>query len=130
MGMVGDLMLQHGFVRVAAAVPRVRVADCAANAERILALMHQAAREQVHVLVFPELALSGYTCGDLFHQPALQQAALDALARLMKERSGYKGLTVVGLPWLVGDQLYNTAAVLQQGTLLGVVPKSYLPNYK
>ena len=124
-------MLQHGFVRVAAAQPQLRVADGAANAERLLHLMGQAEQQAVQLLVFPELAITGYTCGDLFHQPALQKAALDALARLLEQsKQRFAGVFVVGLPWLVGDQLYNVAAVCQQGRLLGVVPKSYLPNYK
>ena len=124
-------MLQHGFVRVAAALPRLRVADCAFNAERLLSLMDQAEHETVQVLVFPELAITGYTCGDLFHQPALQKAACTALDQLLDESERrFAGLFIVGLPWLAGDQLYNVAAVCQQGQLLGVVPKSYLPNYK
>ncbi len=124
-------MLQHGFVRVAAALPRLRVADCAYNVERILHLLDQAERETVQVLVFPELALTGYTCGDLFHQPALQKSALATLDHLLEESERrFSGLFTVGLPWLVGDQLYNVAAVCQQGQLLGVVPKSYLPTYK
>jgi NAD+ synthase (glutamine-hydrolysing) len=124
-------MLQHGFVRVAAASPRLRVADCSFNIEHILHLMAQAETQSVHILVFPELAMTGYTCGDLFHQPALQKAALDALGRLLAESErGYSGLLSVGLPWLLGDQLYNVAAVCQRGKLLGVVPKTYLPNYK
>ncbi len=124
-------MLQHGFVRVAAALPRLRVADCSFNVERLLHLLDQAEQQAVQVLVFPELALTGYTCGDLFHQPALQKAALDALDHLLDESERRcSGLFVVGLPWLVGDQLYNVAAVCQKGQLLGVVPKSYLPTYK
>jgi NAD+ synthase (glutamine-hydrolysing) len=124
-------MLQHGFVRVAAAVPRLRVADCAFNVECMLSLFDLAEQQTVQVLVFPELALTGYTCGDLFHQPILQKAALDGLDRLLGEsESRFSGLFVVGLPWLVGDQLYNVATVGQKGQLLGVVPKSYLPNYK
>ncbi len=124
-------MLQHGFVRVAAALPRLRVADCAFNVERILHLLDQAEQQAVQVLAFPELALTGYTCGDLFHQPALQRAALDALDHLLDaSEQRFSGVFVVGLPWLVGDQLYNVAAVCQKGQLLGVVPKSYLPNYK
>lgn len=124
-------MLQHGFVRVAAALPRLRVADCAFNVEQLAHLLDQAEVQAVQFLVFPELALTGYTCGDLFHQPALQKAALDALDHLLDEsETRYAGVFVVGLPWLVGDQLYNAAAVCQKGQLLGAVPKSYLPNYK
>jgi NAD+ synthase (glutamine-hydrolysing) len=124
-------MLEHGFVRVAAALPRLRVADCEYNVERILELMRQAGEQDVHILVFPELSITGYSCGDLFHQTALQKAARDALDYLLEESEGrYAGLWIVGLPWRAGDQLYNAAAVCQNDELLGVVPKSYLPNYK
>ncbi len=124
-------MLQHGFVRVAAALPRLRVADCHFNIERIVALLDRAEAQTVHLAVFPELALTGYTCGDLFHQPALQKAALLTLDHLLGESERrFSGVFIVGLPWLAGDQLYNVAAVCQKGQLLGVVPKSYLPNYK
>jgi NAD+ synthase (glutamine-hydrolysing) len=124
-------MLQHGFVRVAAALPRLRVADCSYNVERLLHLLDQADQQAVQVVVFPELAIAGYTCGDLFHQPTLQKAALTALDHLLDESERrFAGVFIVGLPWLVGDQLYNVAAVCQKGQLLGVVPKSYLPNYK
>jgi NAD+ synthase (glutamine-hydrolysing) len=124
-------MIQHGFVRVAAAVPPLRVADCPGNTDAILALLARAEQQRIHVVVFPELALTGYTCADLFQQPALLRAAQDALARLVEEgRTRFAGLVVVGLPWAVNDQLYNVAAVFQSGRLLGVVPKSYLPTYK
>jgi NAD+ synthase (glutamine-hydrolysing) len=124
-------MIQHGFVRVAAGVPRVRVADCAANAERIVGLMKRAEAEGTAVLVMPELSLPGYTCGDLFHQSSLQRAALSALKDLVqKSLTMYTGLAIVGLPVAVDDKLYNCAAVFQQGRILGVVPKSFLPTYK
>src|SRR5262245_35460527 len=126
-----SFMLQHGFVRVAAALPRLRVADCSFNVERLLTLMDQAEQQAVQILVFPELAITGYTCGDLFHQTALQKAAIEALDHLLDESERrYANLFIVGLPGLEGDQLYNVAAVCQKGRLLGVVPKSYLPNYK
>src|SRR5437764_9456428 len=124
-------MTHHGFVRVATAAPVLRVADCAFNAERVRGLLARAEAEGVAVLVFPELALTGFTCGDLFHQTALQRGALDALAALTEaSRSAFSGLAVVGLPLAVDDQLFNCAAVLHRGRVLGVVPKSFLPNYK
>jgi len=124
-------MTHHGFVRVAAAVPAVRVADCAFNVEHILGLMGRAQKEAVAVLVFPELSLTGYTCGDLFHQTVLQRAALAALADVVDKGKGiFHGLAVVGLPLVVDDRLFNCAAVFQQGRVLGIVPKSYIPNYK
>jgi NAD+ synthase (glutamine-hydrolysing) len=124
-------MIQHGFVRVAAAVPRLRVADCTGNCSEILTLLAQAEQQQVHVVVFPELALTGYSCADLFQQQALIQAAAAALVRLLEEgKNRFAGMAVVGLPWAAEDQLYNVAAIFQRGRLLGVVPKSYLPTYK
>ncbi|HEV3145941.1 MAG TPA: NAD(+) synthase [Gemmataceae bacterium] len=124
-------MLHYGFVRVAAAVPRLRVADCDFNTGRIINLMQRAESEQVSILLFPELCTTGYTCADLFHQTVLQQGALAALARLTKaSASQFSGLLVVGLPLLHDDQLFNCAAVLYRGKILGIVPKSYLPNYK
>jgi NAD+ synthase (glutamine-hydrolysing) len=124
-------MTYHGFLRVAAAVPALRVADCAFNAERILALLAQAEQEGVALVVFPELALTGYTCADLFQQTPLQQAALRGLSQLTRAgASTYSGVTIVGLPLAVDDQLFNCAAVLHRGRILGIVPKSFIPNYK
>ncbi len=124
-------MSHHGFARVAAAVPAVRVGDCAHNAGRILHLLSRAANQGVHVLVFPELCLTGYTCADLFHQPTLQRAAVTALSDVVAEgRRAFSGLAVVGLPLAVDDQLFNCAVVFQGGKVLGVVPKSFIPNYK
>src|SRR5437879_5541255 len=124
-------MIRHGFVRVAAAVAELRVADCAFNAEHIVALMARAEGEGVAVLVFPELALTGYTCADLFQHTVLQKSAIDALAHVARAGAeSFSGLAVVGLPMLVDDQLFNCAAVLHRGRVLGVVPKSFIPNYK
>ena len=120
-----------GFVRVAAASPSVRVADCGFNAQRILAMMERAQHQDVAVLVFPELCLTGYTCADLFHHQRLQQAALSALEDLIGHTAGrFSGLALVGLPLAVEGQLFNCAAVMCQGALLGIVPKSFLPTYR
>jgi NAD+ synthase (glutamine-hydrolysing) len=124
-------MSHHGFIRVAAAVPKVRVGDCAFNAGRIIRLLNRAASEGIHVVVFPELSLTGYSCADLFHQPLLLQGARDALAQVLgASESVFAGVAIVGLPLDVDGQLFNCAAVVNQGELLGIVPKSYLPNYK
>ncbi|HTU17706.1 MAG TPA: NAD(+) synthase [Gemmataceae bacterium] len=124
-------MNPFGFLRVAAATPLLRVADCAFNVEHILALMRRAESEHVHVLVFPELAITGYTCADLFHHPVLQRGAVEALEHLARDSAAvFSGLAIVGLPLAVEDLVFNCAAVLHRGRLLGVVPKSFLPNYK
>jgi NAD+ synthase (glutamine-hydrolysing) len=124
-------MLPHGFLRVAAASPVLRVADCAFNAERILGLMRQAEADGIVVLVFPELSLTGYTCADLFQHSTLQRGALDALEYILQEGTDlFSGIAFVGLPLVVDDQVFNCAAVLNRGRLLGLVPKSFIPNYK
>ena len=124
-------MLPHGFLRVAAASPILRVADCAFNAERILGLMRRAEAEGVGVLVFPELSLTGYTCADLFQHSTLQRGALDALEHILQAGADvFSGVAFVGLPLVVDDQVFNCAAVLNRGRLLGIVPKSFIPNYK
>jgi NAD+ synthase (glutamine-hydrolysing) len=124
-------MLEHGFLRVAAATPLLRVADCPFNVAQILDVMKRAESQGVGVLVFPELSLTGYTCADLFQQPTLLHGALDALGGLLHDSAAlFTGIAVVGLPLLVDDQVFNCSAVVERGKLLGVVPKSYLPNYK
>src|SRR5437899_5758458 len=124
-------MESYGFVRAAAAVPSLRVADCSHNAEGILKLLKRAESEQVAVVVFPELSLTGYTCADLFHQTALQRSALSALEKVVDEGSAvFSGLTAVGLPLALDDRLFNCAAIFHAGRILGIIPKSFLPNYK
>jgi NAD+ synthase (glutamine-hydrolysing) len=121
----------HGFVRVAAAVPSLKVADCHANADSILKLLRRAEPEQISIVVFPELSLTGYTCADLFHQTTLLRSAVSALEKVLEEGSSiFSGLAVVGLPLAVDDRLFNCAAIFHAGRILGIVPKSFLPNYK
>jgi NAD+ synthase (glutamine-hydrolysing) len=123
-------MGNHGFIRVAAASPMLRVADCAANAQRTIAMMELAESRGVEVLVFPEMGLTGYTCNDLFFQKTLQQGAVEALAHVVDASVNFGGLAIVGLPLLVDDQIFNCAAVVSAGKLFGVIPKTYLPTYK
>jgi NAD+ synthase (glutamine-hydrolysing) len=124
-------MTYHGFLRVAAATPVLRVADSDFNAARILDLLRRAEEQRVSVVCFPELCLTGYTCADLFQQAALRRAAVAALAGLVRAAAGiFSGVAVVGVPLLVDDQLFNCAAVCHDGRVLGVVPKSFIPNYK
>jgi NAD+ synthase (glutamine-hydrolysing) len=128
-GLFGSLY-GHGFVRVAAAVPRVRVAEPGFNAERTLALARRASDAHAAMVVFPELGLSAYTNEDLFHQDALIAAVGDGLARIVADSVGLEPLIVVGAPLLAEQRLFNTAVVIHRGRVLGVVPKSYLPNYR
>src|SRR5262245_29580006 len=124
-------MHRHGFVRIAAAVPPLRLADTRARAARTIDLMHRAADSSVDVLVFPEMGLTGYTCNDLFYHRTLQEGSVDALrAVTVASARLYGGLAVVGLPLVIDDQVYNCAAVVHRGEILGVIPKSYLPTYK
>jgi NAD+ synthase (glutamine-hydrolysing) len=123
-------LYSHGFVRVAAAVPHVRVAEPAFNAERTLALARQASDSGAALVVFPELGLSAYTNDDLFHQEALLRAVLQAVELIVAESVELRGLIVVGAPLQAERGLFNTAVVIHRGRILGVVPKSYLPEYR
>lgn len=124
-------LYHEGLLRVAAASPRVTVASPTKNLHAITEMLGQAEAASCAVTVFPELCLTGYTCGDLFQQSQLQQASLDALRELLLYTSQrYSGIAIVGLPWAIDGCLFNVAAVVHRGTLLGLVPKSYLPNYK
>ena len=118
-----------GYVRVAAATPRIRVAACLYNAAQILELMEKAAKEEVRLLCLPELCLTGYTCGDLFLQDTLIQGAMEALGFLVEKSASLPLLVVAGTPFAYGGKLFNTAAVFGGGRLLGLVPKTHLPNY-
>ncbi len=123
-------LYRHGFVRLALAVPAVRVADPAANVEHTLELARRAADEHALLVAFPELGLSAYSSDDLFHQQALQDAVDAALARVVDESVHLPTTLVVGAPLQVAGRLFNCAIVVNRGEVLGVVPKSYLPNYR
>jgi NAD+ synthase (glutamine-hydrolysing) len=120
----------HGFARVAVATPLVRVADPQYNGAQTLALMQRAGREKVVLAVFPELGLTAYSCEDLFHQRALIEAAEEALLQLIRRSKNLNLAALVGLPVAVDGLLYNCAALIAGGRLVGVVPKTYLPNYR
>jgi NAD+ synthase (glutamine-hydrolysing) len=120
---------RHGFARVAVAVPRMRVADPAFNAGETIEMLRQAAERGAVVVAFPELGLSAYTCDDLFHQRALLDACEAALARVAEATADIAAVGIVGVPLRVDHRLFNCAAVVGNGRVLGVVPKTYLPNY-
>ena len=121
--------MQDGFVKIAAATPDLRVADCAYNASEIVKQAKQAAAKGAHLVVFPELCLTGYTCGDLFLQRTLLDGALAALDTVRRETAELNAAVVVGLPLVQQGKLFNVAAVLCGGKIEGVVPKQFIPNY-
>ena len=121
--------MRDGFLKAAALSPALRVADCAYNTQQIIAQLKDAAARGVKLAVFPEFCLTGYTCGDLFLQHTLQQGALTSLQSILDASRELDVVALVGLPLLVRGKLYNVAAVLCRGRLLGLVPKTYLPNY-
>ncbi len=132
MGTQGEFqdLYRHGFARVAVATPAVRIGDPAHNAEATAALMQEAATKKALVCVFPELGLSAYSCEDLFHQQALIEASEQALKDLLAQTRKLPVAAFVGLPVQVDGLLYNCAALVNRGRLLGVAPKTYLPNYR
>jgi len=119
----------HGFARLAVAVPRNRVADPVFNGRETVRMYQEAAGDGVAVVAFPELGLSAYTCDDLFHQTALLEGCEAALADVIAASRGMSTVAVVGLPVRADHRLFNCAAVVADGALLGVLPKTYLPNY-
>lgn len=123
-------LYSHGFVRVATGVPDVRVADPQFNVAATIALMQQAVEQRACLALFPELGLTAYSCDDLFHQQALLDGALDALQQVLMASKALDLITVAGLPLQVDHLLFNCAVVVYRGRILGVVPKTFLPNYR
>lgn len=121
--------MRDGFVKVAAATPDIRVADVAYNTEQICALMDETAEAGAKVVAFPELCVTGYTCGDLFAQDVLLRDARAALLKIAEHSRGKDALFFVGVPLFIDGELYNTAAALNGGRILGLTTKSFLPNY-
>ena len=119
-----------GYYRLASAVPQLRVAEVDYNVDQLTEGFRKAAEQQAAAVVFPELCITGYSCGDLFFQPNLRKAALNGLLRFTEATEGSGTIAVVGLPFLHEDALYNTAAVVQSGRILALVPKTVLPNYR
>ena len=122
--------MKDGFIKVAAGTPKIRVADCRYNAEQIFTLMREADKQGVRVLVLPELCVTGATCGDLFLQDTLLKGAEEALATILEATKNLDMLTAIGLPvrcqW--DGKLYNCAALIQKGEILGLIPKTHIPN--
>lgn len=121
--------MKHGYIRVAAATPDVKVADPQFNRENIVRLIRESKKRDTKIIVFPELCLTAYTCGDLFGQDALLAKAKEELKTIVKETKDSDILVFVGLPWERDGKLYNTAAAVQNGRVIGLIPKINLPNY-
>ena len=121
---------RHGFVRVAVCIPQVRLGSPAENASRTVALARRADEAHAAIAVFPELGLSGYSNEDLFHQDALLDATVDALARVADASRSLAPMLVVGAPLKIEQKLFNCAVAIHRGAIVGVTPKTYLPNYR
>ena len=121
--------MKYGFVKTAAVSPKIRVADTEYNAQETIRLMKEAWEKGARIIVFPELGITGYTCSDLFRQDILLNGAKKALKEIVAASKGMDGLFFVGLPLEVNGKLYNVAAAYSDGDLLGLIPKTYIPNY-
>ena len=121
--------MRDGFVKIACATPDLKVADCDYNTDRMLDLIREAHGKGVKIVCFPELSITSYTCGDLFLQSKLIQSAEDNLLRLTDETRDLEIISIVGLPFCYANHLYNCAAVVYKGDILGIVPKTHIPNY-
>ena len=122
--------MNYGFVRVAAAIPNVKIGDCKHNAQQIESLIIQAEGKGTEVICFPELCITAYTCGDLFAQQILLDNAEMALISILDFTRSLDIISIIGLPIPYRGTLLNCAAIIQKGKILGIVPKTYLPNYK
>ena len=122
--------MNNGFIKVAAATPKIKVGDCKHNAVEICSLIREAYRNKTQLIVFPELCITGYTAGDLFWQKALLDNAMKALIEtIVPYTEGKEIIAIVGLPMIFKSKLYNMAAVVYDGEIMGFVPKTYIPNY-
>src|SRR3954454_13422502 len=120
----------HGFIRAAVCIPTLRVADPRFNAERTIALARKASAEKATVALFPELGISAYSNDDLFHQDALLEASRAALLDIVKASADLTPVLAVGCPLRFEGKLFNCAVIIYRGRILGIVPKTYLPNYR
>lgn len=121
--------MKHGFIRVAAAIPELKVGACGYNTEKITEMIRDAEDAGVEAVVFPELSITAYTCADLFQQDRLLKAALEGLDKIARTTREMKIVVIVGLPLLLDNQLFDCAVVVQGGEILGIIPKTYIPGY-
>ena len=123
------ITMKDGFIKVATATPEIRIADCEYNADQIIKLIKEGKEKRVKIMVFPELCITGYTCGDLFLHETLLESAKEQLQNILESTKGSDMLLAIGMPMEYGQKLYNCAVWLQNGSILGVVPKKHIPNY-
>lgn len=121
--------MKYGFINIASAIPSVKVADCRYNTDEIIRLIDDADQKGAEIVVFPELSITSYTCQDLFHQQVLLKEAKNGVEKIISHSQTLDIIAIVGVPVVVGSLLLNCAAVIQRGVLLGLIPKTFLPNY-
>ncbi len=121
--------MNYGFVRAAAAVPMLKVADCEYNTGEIIKISKEAEKLGAQFVVFPELAVTAYSCGDLFLQKTLQNAAIKGLETILTETRALECVIIIGIPLVINSRMYNCGVALKEGRILGAVPKTYIPNY-
>ena len=121
--------MKDGFVKVAAVTTKIKVADCDYNTDRIIEAINKCVAKGVDLVTFPELCITGYTCGDMFFQDMLLDSAITNLCRIVEESVDKSIVIVVGMPYAVKNNLYNMAFAICNGKILGAVPKSFIPNY-
>lgn len=123
------MLKKYGFVRVGTIVPKIKVADTEFNSEEIIKQIKIAESNKVQIVCFPELSITSYSCNDLFHQDILIENSVKALDKIVRETKNTNIIIILGMPLRIENQLFNTAVVIQSGNILGVVPKTYIPNY-
>lgn len=121
--------MDNGFIRVGAAVPKIKVADCKSNCEEIIHFIDEADENHVQLLVFPELCITAYSCGDLFYQDILLEEAVNGLQRILDHTRDKNILILLGMPLALDNQLFNCAVLILKGKILGVVAKTSIPNH-
>lgn len=123
------MLKNHGFVRVGAVVPTLKVGNIDFNVDEIIKQIKHAQENKISIVTFPELSITGYTCSDLFHQDALINGSIDGLKKILEQSKNLDIISIIGMPIVVDNQLFNTAVVINKGIILGVVPKTHIPNY-
>lgn len=123
------MLKKHGFVRVGVITPELKVANIDFNINEIIKEIKKAQEKGIQIVTLPELSITGYTCGDLFHQDILLKDSIDGLKKILEETNNLEIISIVGMPISLDNQLFNVAVVINKGNILGIIPKTYIPNY-